>query len=69
MLATYSCATIYAANLPAGVTPCGVLPNLVDEIIELFVSPDSDFGEGQVEATLTEEVNAPRLQVNGSYRT
>jgi hypothetical protein len=69
VLATYSCATIYVANLPADVTPCGALPNLVDEIIELFVSPDSDFEEGQVEAPLTQEVNAPRLQVNGSYRS
>ena len=65
VLAAYSCASVYAADLPAGATPGGALPNLNDEITEPFVYPDPTFAPDKAEEIRAEDIDAPRLQVRG----
>jgi hemolysin activation/secretion protein len=56
---------LQAADLPAGATPGGVLPNLNYEITEPFVYPDATYPVDEVENVRPEDVNAPRMQVRG----
>lgn len=56
---------VLAADVPAGATPGGALPNLGDELTEPFVYPDPTFPSDQAVEARPEDFDAPRMQVRG----